>query len=145
MSAGVDPATRGRRSMRHCTTQVRRCLAWPFCSPRRFAETHWWFGLSVWCGLDSDEVTARRLLEREVERLYWSPGEKFGHVTAAGSRREWPSDSRSSSRRGARRRVRGGGDRRRGRGKRKLSVLDDLGSNHATSHCQLAQRTPCNT
>jgi alkanesulfonate monooxygenase SsuD/methylene tetrahydromethanopterin reductase-like flavin-dependent oxidoreductase (luciferase family) len=69
-----------------------------FCSARRFGATReqvleaavefgrepGWFGLSVWCGLDADENTARELLGQEMEALYRLPAEKFRHVTAAG-------------------------------------------------------------
>jgi alkanesulfonate monooxygenase SsuD/methylene tetrahydromethanopterin reductase-like flavin-dependent oxidoreductase (luciferase family) len=69
-----------------------------FCSARRFAQTRQqtleladslgrrpdWFGVNVWCGLDSDPATARGLLGRRMEALYKLPPEKFQHVAPAG-------------------------------------------------------------
>jgi alkanesulfonate monooxygenase SsuD/methylene tetrahydromethanopterin reductase-like flavin-dependent oxidoreductase (luciferase family) len=69
-----------------------------FCTARRFAETRTrildeaarlgrsvdWFGVSVWCGLDDNAVTARDRLGREMQALYQLPSEKFAHLTAAG-------------------------------------------------------------
>lgn len=74
-----------------------------FCSARRFAETvervrdaaaelgrpaPSWFGLSLWCGLDTDGARARKHLVRRLEALYNLPAEKFQHVTAAGTPEE---------------------------------------------------------
>lgn len=72
-----------------------------FCSARRFAGTRQqilasaddigraqrpsWYGLSAWCGLDSDPGHARNLLAAEMERLYRLPFAKFERVTAAGT------------------------------------------------------------
>jgi alkanesulfonate monooxygenase SsuD/methylene tetrahydromethanopterin reductase-like flavin-dependent oxidoreductase (luciferase family) len=71
-----------------------------FCSPRRFGETVGrirdataelgrpapsWFGLSMWCGLGSDEDRARELLGQRMQALYHQPPERFQHVTAAGT------------------------------------------------------------
>jgi alkanesulfonate monooxygenase SsuD/methylene tetrahydromethanopterin reductase-like flavin-dependent oxidoreductase (luciferase family) len=70
-----------------------------FCSARRFAETRQrilqaaadrgrpapsWFGITVWCGLDSDAGRARELAAAKMEGLYRLPYEKFQHVAPAG-------------------------------------------------------------
>jgi alkanesulfonate monooxygenase SsuD/methylene tetrahydromethanopterin reductase-like flavin-dependent oxidoreductase (luciferase family) len=71
-----------------------------FCSPRRFGETRRqiadataaigrtppaWYGINVWCGLDTDPERARRLLARQMEELYHLPFERFERVTMAGT------------------------------------------------------------
>ncbi len=71
-----------------------------FCSARRFGETverirdaaaglgrpaPSWFGLTMWCGLGSDEDRARELLGRRMQALYGQPPDRFQHVTAAGT------------------------------------------------------------
>ena len=71
-----------------------------FCSARRFAQTRSeildaavalgrpepsWFGVNVWCGLDADEATARRLIGVQMENLYKLPYEKFQHLAPAGN------------------------------------------------------------
>jgi alkanesulfonate monooxygenase SsuD/methylene tetrahydromethanopterin reductase-like flavin-dependent oxidoreductase (luciferase family) len=71
-----------------------------FCSARRFAETRQrilqaaadrgrpappWFGVSVWCGLDSDADQARDLVAAKLERLYRLPYEKFQPLAPAGT------------------------------------------------------------
>ncbi|MCW2786654.1 MAG: oxidoreductase [Marmoricola sp.] len=71
-----------------------------FCSSRRFAQTHeeilsaaadrgrplpTWFGLSAWCGLDSDATAARRMVADQMQSLYNLPYEKFEHVTTSGT------------------------------------------------------------
>lgn len=69
-----------------------------FSTARRFAETvaqirertahrdapPKWFGLSTWAGFDDSQVTARARLDRRLEDLYNTPGEKFHHLTPAG-------------------------------------------------------------
>ena len=70
-----------------------------FCSARRFAATvervraaaaelgrpaPSWFGLSLWCGLGADGARARELLVRRGSAVQ-SAGERFQHVTAAGT------------------------------------------------------------
>jgi alkanesulfonate monooxygenase SsuD/methylene tetrahydromethanopterin reductase-like flavin-dependent oxidoreductase (luciferase family) len=71
-----------------------------FCSPRRYAETRaqilaaavaagreppGWFGLNIWCGLDTDPGLARDRLAGELESLYRLPYDRFRHVTLAGT------------------------------------------------------------
>ncbi|EWT07776.1 oxidoreductase [Intrasporangium chromatireducens Q5-1] len=71
-----------------------------FCSARRFAQTRGeileatralgrpeptWFGVNVWCGLDSNGETARGLIGERMEALYKLPYEKFQHVAPAGT------------------------------------------------------------
>jgi len=71
-----------------------------FCSARRFAqtrsrilaaaaglgrETPSWFGVNVWCGLDSDPERGRELLAAKMERLYRLPYEKFRYLAPAGT------------------------------------------------------------
>jgi alkanesulfonate monooxygenase SsuD/methylene tetrahydromethanopterin reductase-like flavin-dependent oxidoreductase (luciferase family) len=71
-----------------------------FCSARRFAETRQrilaataergrpapsWFGVNVWCGLDSDAGRARDLAAAKMEGLYRLPYEKFQNVAPAGT------------------------------------------------------------
>ncbi len=71
-----------------------------FCSARRFAQTRQdiveaaaelgrdapdWFGLTVWCGLDTDAGHARDLLVDKMERLYRLPFDRFEHVATAGT------------------------------------------------------------
>jgi alkanesulfonate monooxygenase SsuD/methylene tetrahydromethanopterin reductase-like flavin-dependent oxidoreductase (luciferase family) len=71
-----------------------------FCSARRFGETRQrilaaaadcgrtppsWFGLSVWCGLDSDAGRARELAAAKMEQLYRVPYENFQHLAPAGT------------------------------------------------------------
>jgi alkanesulfonate monooxygenase SsuD/methylene tetrahydromethanopterin reductase-like flavin-dependent oxidoreductase (luciferase family) len=71
-----------------------------FCSPRRYAATRTqilaaaaaagreppgWFGLNVWCGLDTDADAARDRLARELEAMYRLPYDSFRHVTLAGT------------------------------------------------------------
>lgn len=70
-----------------------------FCTARRFAETRSrildeaarlgrsldLFGISVWCGLDDDPVTARDQLGREMHALYQLPSDRLAHLTAAGT------------------------------------------------------------
>ncbi|MGH3626982.1 MAG: LLM class flavin-dependent oxidoreductase [Sciscionella sp.] len=71
-----------------------------FCSARRFTETRErilaaaadydrqppsWFGVNVWCGLDTDEGRARDMLGREMQNLYRLPPEKFHHIAPAGT------------------------------------------------------------
>lgn len=71
-----------------------------FCSARRFAETRErilaaatdydrqppsWFGVNVWCGLDTDESRARELLRYQMESLYQLPYEKFKRIAPAGT------------------------------------------------------------
>jgi alkanesulfonate monooxygenase SsuD/methylene tetrahydromethanopterin reductase-like flavin-dependent oxidoreductase (luciferase family) len=70
-----------------------------FCTARRFAETRQrileeatrldrhpdWFGMSVWCGLDTEPTRARQRLGEDMEALYQLPPDKFGHLTAAGT------------------------------------------------------------
>ena len=72
-----------------------------FCSARRFAQTRTrileaavgfdrtavpsWFGVNVWCGLDSDPGRARELLAARMEGLYRLPFERFQHVAPAGT------------------------------------------------------------
>lgn len=71
-----------------------------FCSPRRFTETRMqilettqslarpaptWFGVNVWCGLDSHAETARGLIGERMEALYKLPYERFQHVAPAGA------------------------------------------------------------
>lgn len=71
-----------------------------FCSARRFAQTRSqilaaaaelgreppsWFGVSVWCGLDSDPGHGRELLAAKMERLYRLPYEKFRYLAPAGT------------------------------------------------------------
>jgi alkanesulfonate monooxygenase SsuD/methylene tetrahydromethanopterin reductase-like flavin-dependent oxidoreductase (luciferase family) len=71
-----------------------------FCSARRFAQTRQqiadaaaaldrepppWYGVNVWCGLDSDAVRARQLLASQLETLYHLPFERFERVTIAGT------------------------------------------------------------
>src|ERR1700761_7551259 len=71
-----------------------------FCSARRFAETRQrilaaaadrgrpapaWFGVSVWCGLDSDAGQARNLAAAKLEQLYRLPYEKFQALAPAGT------------------------------------------------------------
>jgi alkanesulfonate monooxygenase SsuD/methylene tetrahydromethanopterin reductase-like flavin-dependent oxidoreductase (luciferase family) len=71
-----------------------------FCSQRRFTETRtkilaaatdldrpapYWFGLNVWCGLDTDAVVARHLLGERMEALYRLPYDKFQYIAPAGT------------------------------------------------------------
>jgi alkanesulfonate monooxygenase SsuD/methylene tetrahydromethanopterin reductase-like flavin-dependent oxidoreductase (luciferase family) len=70
-----------------------------FCTARRFSETVQrigeasadraeppsWFGLSTWTGFGADAGSARALLDSRMEALYKVPGEKFHHLTAAGT------------------------------------------------------------
>lgn len=71
-----------------------------FCTARRFGVTveqikeaasgrpggaPEWFGLSTWSGFGSDATRARALLDSRMQALYKVPGEKFHHLTSAGS------------------------------------------------------------
>ena len=71
-----------------------------FCSARRFGETReriletaaglrrtapWWFGMNVWCGLDTDARRAREMVTAKMERLYQLPYEKFQYLAPAGT------------------------------------------------------------
>lgn len=71
-----------------------------FCSARRFGATVEqikaaaadrpggapdWFGLSTWTGFGADPRAARAMLDARMEALYKVPGEKFHHLTAAGT------------------------------------------------------------
>lgn len=71
-----------------------------FCTARRFGDTvekikaassgrpggsPEWFGLSTWTGFGADASKARALLDSRMEALYKVPGEKFHHLTAAGT------------------------------------------------------------
>jgi alkanesulfonate monooxygenase SsuD/methylene tetrahydromethanopterin reductase-like flavin-dependent oxidoreductase (luciferase family) len=71
-----------------------------FCSPRRFAQTRQqiagaaaaigrtppaWYGINIWCGLDTDHSRARELLARQLEMLYHLPFERFERVALAGT------------------------------------------------------------
>lgn len=72
-----------------------------FCSARRFAQTRErilaaaadharkdppsWFGVCVWCGLDSDAGRARELAAARMESLYRLPYEQFQHLAPAGT------------------------------------------------------------
>jgi alkanesulfonate monooxygenase SsuD/methylene tetrahydromethanopterin reductase-like flavin-dependent oxidoreductase (luciferase family) len=71
-----------------------------FCSARRFAQTRdriletaaglgraapSWFGVNVWCGLDTDAGRAREMVAAKMERLYQLPYEKFQYLAPAGS------------------------------------------------------------
>lgn len=70
-----------------------------FCSARRFAQTREeildataargrpepsWFGVNVWCGLDTDASTARSLIGARMEALYKIPYDRFQNVAPAG-------------------------------------------------------------
>jgi alkanesulfonate monooxygenase SsuD/methylene tetrahydromethanopterin reductase-like flavin-dependent oxidoreductase (luciferase family) len=74
-----------------------------FCSARRFGETRRriaeaaadrgrpapdWFGVNVWCGIDSDPGRAAELVAARMERLYRVPYEKFRHLAPAGTPRQ---------------------------------------------------------
>jgi alkanesulfonate monooxygenase SsuD/methylene tetrahydromethanopterin reductase-like flavin-dependent oxidoreductase (luciferase family) len=71
-----------------------------FCSARRFAETRQriiqaasdrgrqaptWFGVTVWCGLDTDAGRASEMAAAKMERLYRLPYERFQHLAPAGT------------------------------------------------------------
>ena len=71
-----------------------------FCSARRFAQTReqiiaaagaagravpGWYGINIWCGLDTDETRARQLLASQLEGLYRIPFGKFEHLAPAGT------------------------------------------------------------
>ncbi|MET8427889.1 LLM class flavin-dependent oxidoreductase [Nocardia sp. NPDC004860] len=70
-----------------------------FCSARRFGATREqimeaadslgrkpdWFGINVWCGLDSDSAKADDLLGRKMAALYHLPRERFRNVAPAGT------------------------------------------------------------
>ncbi|AEH09467.1 MULTISPECIES: LLM class flavin-dependent oxidoreductase [Protofrankia] len=71
-----------------------------FCSARRFAATREqiaevaqqegrplpsWYGLNLWCGIDTQASRARQLVAERMERLYHLPYEKFERLAPAGT------------------------------------------------------------
>lgn len=71
-----------------------------FCSARRFAETTQqiasaaadlgrepppWYGINVWCGLDTEPARARELLAQRLETLYHLPFGRFERLAPAGT------------------------------------------------------------
>ncbi len=84
---------------------VRRTARWGdgwlglFCSARRYAQTvaaieeaaadvgraPRWRGLTIWCGFGPSEASARQQLSSRMQQMYRVPGDRFRHVTAAGS------------------------------------------------------------
>ncbi|KLL11312.1 LLM class flavin-dependent oxidoreductase, partial [Protofrankia coriariae] len=69
-----------------------------FCSARRFAATREqiaevaqqegrplpsWYGLNLWCGIDTQASRARQLVAERMERLYHLPYEKFERLAPA--------------------------------------------------------------